>query len=291
MCSTYWGLSNPKFCVSTQNLCPRCIRFQNVHSLKKMSVYSKEFPWKCLPIKKIGYIFWGTPKPVIIMTDSKSYTQCKWNKHYWNHYITRQVNTQRILKYCKKSDKILLPINGEPRLQIGQRLSNLCQRQTNWQFPNYTRTHPYTRMGYRSRRRHGNRPFTRTPTKWRLRKDHYSNWCNLKICLCTPRIQSNSRPPSQKNRQLYDKTCVLTSCNDNRKRLSFRLKCDTRNSWSPRYHTPPGNQEECTKYQSPRKNACLHKDIIENVFRRILQIMARISTISNFILQHYASHE
>ena len=64
--------------------------------------------------------------------------------------------------------------------------SNLSPRQTKRQLTTYTRTHQYTGMGFRSRRRYANRHSSRTPTKWRLRKHHHSNWCILKICICIP---------------------------------------------------------------------------------------------------------
>ena len=40
----------------------------------KISIYAKKFLAICLAIKKFGHICCGTPKPVIIMTDSKSVT-------------------------------------------------------------------------------------------------------------------------------------------------------------------------------------------------------------------------
>ena len=42
----------------------------------KMSIYAKEFLAICFAFKECGYIFWGAPKPVIILTDKKAVTQC-----------------------------------------------------------------------------------------------------------------------------------------------------------------------------------------------------------------------
>ena len=166
--------------------------------------------------------------------------------------------------------------------------SNVSPRQTKRQLTNYTRTHQYTGMGFRSKRRYANRHSSRTPTKWRLRKHHHSNWCILKKCICIPSIQFNSRHHSQSYHQHHDKTCVLSYCIDNRESLSFHLKCDTLNSWCPRYHTPPCKHEACKNYRSPKKNACHDKNITENVFGRILQKTAQTFTVSNFMLQHKA---
>ena len=41
----------------------------------KMSIYAKEFLAIYLAFKEFGHIFWSATKPVIIMTDSKSYTR------------------------------------------------------------------------------------------------------------------------------------------------------------------------------------------------------------------------
>ena len=41
----------------------------------KMSIYAKEFLAIFFAFKEFGHIFWGTPKPVIILTDNKSVTQ------------------------------------------------------------------------------------------------------------------------------------------------------------------------------------------------------------------------
>ena len=41
----------------------------------KMSIYPKEFLAIYMACKEFGHIFWGTTKPVIIMTDSKSVTR------------------------------------------------------------------------------------------------------------------------------------------------------------------------------------------------------------------------
>ena len=40
-----------------------------------MSIYAKEFLAIYMAFKEFGHIFWGTTKPVIIMTDSKSVTR------------------------------------------------------------------------------------------------------------------------------------------------------------------------------------------------------------------------
>ena len=40
-----------------------------------MSIYSKEFLAIFFAFKEFGHIFWGTPKPVIILTDNKSVTR------------------------------------------------------------------------------------------------------------------------------------------------------------------------------------------------------------------------
>ena len=41
----------------------------------KMSIYAKEFLAIVFAFKEFGHIFWGTPKPVIILTDTKSVTR------------------------------------------------------------------------------------------------------------------------------------------------------------------------------------------------------------------------
>ena len=41
----------------------------------KMSIYTKEFLAIFFAFKEFGHIFWGTPKPVIILTDNKWVTQ------------------------------------------------------------------------------------------------------------------------------------------------------------------------------------------------------------------------
>ena len=41
----------------------------------KMSIYAKEFLAICTAFKEFGHVFWGSTKPVIIMTDSKSVTR------------------------------------------------------------------------------------------------------------------------------------------------------------------------------------------------------------------------
>ena len=76
VCSTDWTRSQPKIYVITQNLCPSCTQFQNIHSLpKKISIYAKEFPAMYLACREFGYIFWATPKPVNVMSDSESVTR------------------------------------------------------------------------------------------------------------------------------------------------------------------------------------------------------------------------
>ena len=40
-----------------------------------MSIYAKEFLAICYAFKEVGHIFWGTPQPVIILTDNKSVTR------------------------------------------------------------------------------------------------------------------------------------------------------------------------------------------------------------------------
>ena len=46
----------------------------------KMSIYAKEFLAIFFAFKEFGHIFWGTPKPVIILTDNKSVTRFFQNK-------------------------------------------------------------------------------------------------------------------------------------------------------------------------------------------------------------------
>ena len=41
----------------------------------KLSIYAKEILAKYYVFKEFGHIFWGTPKPVIILTDNKSVTR------------------------------------------------------------------------------------------------------------------------------------------------------------------------------------------------------------------------
>ena len=52
------------------------------------------------------------------------------------------------------------------------------------------------------------------------------------------------------------------------KGADFILKRDTRNSWSPKYHTQSCENEECTNYRSLGKYAFHDKDVAENVPRR-----------------------
>ena len=169
--------------------------------------------------------------------------------------------------------------------------SNLRPKQAHWGLTAQARTHQYTWMGFGSRKHHASRPSTRTPYWWRIRKHHDSHWCILKIRLSLPRIQRNSSQRSQSCHRDYDKTCLYTYCNDNRQRLSFGLKCDTPVSWCPMYHIPLCNQEACTNYRSPRRNACLDKNFAENVFRGLSPTMAQILTKSKFKLQHNVSHD
>ena len=41
----------------------------------KLSIYAKEFLAIYYAFKNFGHMFWGTPKPVIILTDNKSVTR------------------------------------------------------------------------------------------------------------------------------------------------------------------------------------------------------------------------
>ena len=41
----------------------------------KMSIYAKEFLAIYFTFKEFGHIFWGAPKPVIILTDNKAVTR------------------------------------------------------------------------------------------------------------------------------------------------------------------------------------------------------------------------
>ena len=41
----------------------------------KMSIYAKEFLAIYFAFKEFGHIFWGAPKPVIILTDNKAVTR------------------------------------------------------------------------------------------------------------------------------------------------------------------------------------------------------------------------
>ena len=43
--------------------------------LIEMSIYAKEFPVIYFAFKDYGHIFWGAPKPVIILTDNKAVTR------------------------------------------------------------------------------------------------------------------------------------------------------------------------------------------------------------------------
>ena len=46
-----------------------------IPSQLKMSLYAKKFLATYYAFKEFGHIFWGTPKPVIILTDNKSVTR------------------------------------------------------------------------------------------------------------------------------------------------------------------------------------------------------------------------
>ena len=54
----------------------------------KMSIYAEEFSAIFFAFKEFGHIFWGTPKPVIILTDNKSVTRFFQTKSFpptlWN---------------------------------------------------------------------------------------------------------------------------------------------------------------------------------------------------------------
>ena len=51
----------------------------------KMSIYAKEFLAIFFAFKEVGHIFWGTPKPVIILTDNKSVTRFFEQKSFHQH--------------------------------------------------------------------------------------------------------------------------------------------------------------------------------------------------------------
>ena len=48
----------------------------------KMSIYAKEFLAIYFAFKEFGHIFWGAPKPVIILTDNKAVTRVSERKLY-----------------------------------------------------------------------------------------------------------------------------------------------------------------------------------------------------------------
>ena len=146
---------------------------------------------------------------------------------------------------------------------MGERMLNLCQRKTIWQFTAYTRTHQYTGVGFRSTRRHAERPFTRIPTKWGLWKLNHSKWCILKKCLCLPHIQSNSSHHKQSYRRHYENTCVVTYCNDNRQRFSFRLKCVTQNNNCSDITTRHATTKHAQTIQAPEKKHATMKSSLK----------------------------
>ena len=54
----------------------------------KLSIYAKEFLEIYFAFKEFGHIFWGAPKPVIILSDNKAVTRFFKQKLYplWNAY-------------------------------------------------------------------------------------------------------------------------------------------------------------------------------------------------------------
>ena len=59
--------SNAPFAYGSQTFIPAQI---------KKSIYKKDFLAIYFAFKKFGHIFWGAPKPVIILTDNKAVTSC-----------------------------------------------------------------------------------------------------------------------------------------------------------------------------------------------------------------------
>ena len=57
-------------------LCANCLRIQNINSFSAQNVdICKGIPSHILRIQEFGHIFWGTPQPMIILTDNKSVTR------------------------------------------------------------------------------------------------------------------------------------------------------------------------------------------------------------------------
>ena len=56
----------------------------------KMSIYAKEFLAIFFAFKEFGHVFWGTPKPVIILTDNKSVSR------FFQTKIIRQLCGMRV---------------------------------------------------------------------------------------------------------------------------------------------------------------------------------------------------
>ena len=95
--------------------------------------------------------------------------------------------------------------------------------------------------------------------------------------------------PSTK--QYYNKKCASTYINNNRQSLSFLLKCDTRNSCSPKYSTSSCNHEVWPNNRRLKMIACQDKDVIEkNVLMGIPQTMAQIFNTSLCIIHYNVSH-
>ena len=55
----------------------------------KMSIYAKDLLAIFFAFKELGHIFWGTPKPVIILTDNKSVTGFFSNLNQSTHLVER----------------------------------------------------------------------------------------------------------------------------------------------------------------------------------------------------------
>ena len=165
--------------------------------------------------------------------------------------MVRQKNILASLKRCRKSDKNIISHQKPTKFANGYSNAKFASKTSASTIHKSNRNSPEQTGEFKARRRHANRPSTKTLTQWRIRKNHHGNGSTLKIRLCVPCIQSNSCQHSQNDPRLDDKTGLNTYCNDNRQRLKFRLQCNTRNSCCSRYDTPPCNHETCGKH--PRK--------------------------------------
>ena len=101
----------------------------------KMSIYAKEFLAIYFAFKEFGHIFWGAPKPVIILTDNKAVTRFFQTKiippALWNA-------CEYVIQFChsaypggtKHSCRLFVPIGSRSEGQTSDENSRRCTNTT-----------------------------------------------------------------------------------------------------------------------------------------------------------------